>query len=139
MLEAANGAEAIEEFQAENGIDLVLTDIVMPGMRGTELAEQIKETKPGVRILFMSAYTDDRTGTAALGVDAPFIPKPFTPASLIRKVRKVLDTPSSKRVKGGLRRRFGERSAVQDGVGEFRDQFQRVEDDVGRFYSTRGA
>ena len=100
VLEASNGAEAIEKFQAENGIDLVLTDIVMPGMRGTELAEQLKETRPGIRILFMSAYTDDRTGAAALGTDAPFIPKPFTPDSLIRKVREVLDTPSSRRGKG---------------------------------------
>ena len=78
----------------------MLTDIVMPGMRGTELAEQLKETRPGIRILFMSAYTDDRTGAAALGTDAPFIPKPFTPDSLIRKVREVLDTPSSRRGKG---------------------------------------
>ena len=93
VLEADMGPEAIrlaEEFT--DPIDLLLTDVVMPEMGGQQLAEIMRQKRPGIRVLFMSGYTND---TALLrGVmkaDEVLVQKPFTSASLTRKVRAVLD------------------------------------------------
>jgi two-component system, cell cycle sensor histidine kinase and response regulator CckA len=94
ILEAENGAEALEVL-ARNGspIDLVLTDVVMPLVNGRELGERLSVERPGLRVLFMSGYTDDdivRRGLLRPG--SPFLQKPFMPGDLSRKVRQVLDT-----------------------------------------------
>ena len=95
VLEAANGAEALEVLaQALDPVDLVLSDVVMPVLNGRELAEQLSAERPGLRVLFMSGYTDDdivRRGLLRPG--APFLQKPFMPADLSRKVREMLDGP----------------------------------------------
>jgi len=73
-------------------IPLLLTDLVMPGMSGRELADYLKFLYPDMKLLYMSGYTDDtilRSGT--LGVAVAFIGKPFTPQAIARKVRGVLD------------------------------------------------
>lgn len=97
VLAAANGAEALRLVEQHQGpIDLILTDVVMPKMDGSKLAEIIIRERPEARVLFMSGYTDDAIvhhGVLAEGI--PFIEKPFTPRSLISKVRDVLDTPAS--------------------------------------------
>jgi two-component system, cell cycle sensor histidine kinase and response regulator CckA len=94
VLTARNGDEALALAASHGGaIDLVLTDIVMPGMSGRELAEAIVARRPGVRVLYMSGYTDDviiRKGLKDPG--ASFIEKPFTTASLADRVRQRLDT-----------------------------------------------
>ena len=75
-------------------MDLLLTDVVMPGMSGTELVERMRSTRPELKVLLSSGYTDDvvmRHGIAEQRV--AFIEKPFSPDSLLRKVREVLDTP----------------------------------------------
>ncbi|HET9040118.1 MAG TPA: ATP-binding protein [Gemmatimonadales bacterium] len=94
VLEAENGAEALELLgRAKGPIDLVLTDVVMPMVNGRELGERLAVERPGLRILFMSGYTDDdivRRGLLRPG--SPFLQKPFMPADLSRKVREVLDT-----------------------------------------------
>ena len=71
---------------------MVLTDVIMPLMGGKVMAESLKATDPGLKILFTSGYTDDaitRHGVIEPGVE--FLPKPYTPATLVRKVRKMLD------------------------------------------------
>ena len=90
VLEAINGGEAlmtIDESQGE--VDLVLIDVVMPGVGGPELITRLRETRPGLRVLYMSGYTD-RTVPLEQDAGAAFIQKPFTPAQLGQKLREVL-------------------------------------------------
>jgi PAS domain S-box-containing protein len=95
VLQARNGAEAIVLAQGYGDrIDLLLTDVVMPGMSGAELATQLVLLHPGMIVLFTSGYTEDvisHHGVLAEGVS--FIVKPYTPSALARKVREVLDKP----------------------------------------------
>jgi PAS domain S-box-containing protein len=92
---AAETGDAAARVSAEHTgrIDLLLTDVVMPGMGGRALAEAVRGQRPGTRILYMSGYTDD--AVIRSGVEASrdwFIQKPFTPLSLARRVREVLDS-----------------------------------------------
>ena len=93
ILEAEDGDEAtVLSAQHEGAIQLLLTDVIMPGMNGRELANRLLETRPTLRVLFMSGYTDDAiVHQHALESSANFIQKPFSPDSLAQKVRKVLD------------------------------------------------
>ena len=92
VLEAGSGKDALERVRGEEApIHLLLTDLVMPDMGGTELASRMQELHPDIRVLFMSGYTDDgvvRNGL--LGQGRAFLQKPFTPQTLARKVREVL-------------------------------------------------
>ncbi|HEY5196731.1 MAG TPA: PAS domain S-box protein [Solirubrobacteraceae bacterium] len=89
---ASNGAEALA-ILAKGPIDVLLTDVIMPGMLGPEVAAKVRATQPGVRVIFMSGYSDrllSRRTPAA--VDAgEYIEKPYTAAQLTAKVRSVLD------------------------------------------------
>ncbi len=93
VLVAGGSAEAIRVAEAHAGsIDLLVTDVVMPEMGGRELVESLRARRPGLRVLYMSGYTDDavvRHGVVE-AIDA-FIQKPFTPLDLAGKVRVVLD------------------------------------------------
>ena len=95
VLEARLSTEALDVLQqAGKPVDLVLTDVVMPGMSGPALAEKIKAVNPGVKLVYMSGYSDDtllRHGLRESGEH--FMQKPFGPADLIRKIREVLDAP----------------------------------------------
>jgi two-component system cell cycle sensor histidine kinase/response regulator CckA len=74
------------------GVDLLLTDVVMPQVSGRELAECLAADNPGLRVLFMSGYSDEAVYRhGVLSPDAAFIEKPFTERTLTRKVREVLD------------------------------------------------
>ena len=76
-------------------IDLLVTDVVMPGMTGEELAVELRRTRPGVRVLFISGYAEDSDAIErALREGDAFLPKPFTVSSLARHVREVLDRPA---------------------------------------------
>jgi two-component system cell cycle sensor histidine kinase/response regulator CckA len=93
VLEAPNGKAALALVGSLGGpIHLLLTDVVMPGMSGRELAERFTVSRPGVKVLYMSGYTDDavvRHGVLRPGI--AYLQKPFTPETLARKVREVLD------------------------------------------------
>jgi PAS domain S-box-containing protein len=93
ILEAANGAEALQVAREHHGtIDLLLTDVVMPYLGGVAAAEQLMAMRPGIKVLFMSGYTDKAVaGQSELDPNAPFLMKPYTPSVLAHKVREVLD------------------------------------------------
>jgi PAS domain S-box-containing protein len=97
VLDAANGAAAISMCEQHPGkIDLVLTDVIMPGLSGREVADRLLELRPEMRVLFMSGYTDDAiVHQGVLDEAANFLQKPFAPDSLAQKVREVLDQPSA--------------------------------------------
>jgi PAS domain S-box-containing protein len=94
VLEAINGDEAVQLAQDGAGetIHLLLTDVVMPQMRGKDLANWLKVAQPEMKVLFVSGYTDEtiaRDGVLEDGI--ALLQKPFSPAMLVRKVREVLD------------------------------------------------
>ncbi len=95
VLEAAEGADALRVAQAHQGtVHVLLTDVVMPGLSGRETADQLTAAYPGLRVVFMSGYTNesiDHHGVLEPGVE--FIQKPFTLVDLMRKVRQVLSSP----------------------------------------------
>jgi PAS domain S-box-containing protein len=92
VLAAADGSTALAMASAHEGtIDLLLTDVIMPGMNGRELAATLTRRRPGIRVLFASGYTDNvLEGQDALAPGVTLLDKPFTPADLAAKVRDVL-------------------------------------------------
>ena len=92
VLEASGGQEALalsREFVGE--IDLVVSDVVMPTMNGPQVAEELARVRPGIRVMFMSGYTEDSViPQGPLDARAPFILKPFTPDEFAEKVREAL-------------------------------------------------
>lgn len=93
VLAAADGESAIAISRAFPGrIDLLISDVVMPGMNGQQLASQLEMMRPGVRVLFVSGYTDDAVLMKGLALnEGTFLQKPFTSLELARRVRVVLD------------------------------------------------
>jgi len=93
MLEAATPADALRIAQEHSGvIHLLLTDVVMPGMNGRALADQMLAQRPNLKVLFMSGYPASAIGQhGILDPGTAFLQKPFTPGSLARKVGEVLD------------------------------------------------
>lgn len=93
VLAAPNGTDAIITAGEYAGtIDLLVTDVVMPGMSGPELASRLTTGQPGLRALFLSGYTDEAVvHHGILGTENAFLQKPFKPTSLALKVREVLD------------------------------------------------
>jgi PAS domain S-box-containing protein len=96
VLEAPDGHGALHIAHAHAGeIDLLLTDVVMPGLSGPELAARVEELQPGVKVLFTSGYTADAMGVhGVLEAGLAFLPKPVRPAALLAKVAEVLAPPA---------------------------------------------
>ena len=94
MIGARGGEEALKIVEAlTSPLHLILTDVVMPGLSGPQIAEKVVARDPYIQVLFMSGFTDDmvvRHGVLASGDN--FLQKPFTSAALARKVRHVLDS-----------------------------------------------
>jgi PAS domain S-box-containing protein len=93
VLQACHGAEALDlADRHQSRIDLLLTDVVMPGIGGRELVERLGPRRPDMRVLYMSGYTADALGKhGVLEADTALLAKPFTPDILMKKVREVLD------------------------------------------------
>jgi len=91
VLVAAHAGGALAAAAAAGGIDLLVTDLVLPGSSGGDLAEELSRRDPGLQVLFMSGYSDSdglRLGEAA--ARASFLQKPFSPEQLERRVRELL-------------------------------------------------
>jgi CheY-like chemotaxis protein len=92
VLEAGNGDAAIGMSRdARDPIALLLTDIVMPGMSGRELAQRLSAERPSMRVLYTSGYPDAAGHPQELEATVAYLSKPYTPEDLARKVREVLD------------------------------------------------
>lgn len=93
VLEARDGAEALAHGLDHPGsIQLLVTDVVLPGQPGREIAEQLRARRPELKVLFISGYTDDAlVRNGVLHGDIGFLQKPFSPSALGRKVREILD------------------------------------------------
>jgi DNA-binding response OmpR family regulator len=93
VLEAADGDEALAVAARQPGpIHLLVTDVVMPRRSGRELAERLREARPGIKVLYMSGYTDDTVIRHGLEeAEHALLQKPFSGAALATKVREVLD------------------------------------------------
>ena len=94
VFEAQRGSEAIEICERENGpINMMVTDVVMPRMSGPQLADHLAEVRPDMKVLYMSGYTDSSIiNHGVLASGTAFLQKPFTPASLLNKVREILNS-----------------------------------------------
>jgi two-component system, cell cycle sensor histidine kinase and response regulator CckA len=97
VVEAASGREALQlAGRRPGGIDLLVTDVVMPELSGRDLVRELRAAKPDLKVLYMSGYTDDavlRQGMLEPG--AEFIQKPFRPDDLARRIRDLLDAPGA--------------------------------------------
>ncbi len=93
VIAVSNGEEAIQAIKIHGKKpDLLLTDVVMPGMNGKELLHNLRETYPELKVLFMSGYTDNTIiDNNGLFPDSPFILKPFTVAGISRQIKQILN------------------------------------------------
>jgi two-component system cell cycle sensor histidine kinase/response regulator CckA len=92
LVEASCGEEALQRIvMMKNGIDLMLTDVIMPDMNGRELADRVREQRQSIKILFMSGYTEETIAQHGVGEAKRFLQKPLTPKKLVASVRDILD------------------------------------------------
>ncbi len=96
VIEASDGKLALRVFEQHTGhIDLLLTDVVMPAIRGPELARRLLLMAPSLRVILMSGYNDESMIEGGVSTSWPMIRKPFSPASLCREIHAQLDSGSS--------------------------------------------
>ena len=102
VITAPTGKEALRllEVWPDMTIDLALIDLVMPNMNGVELAKHLRVARPGLPILFFSAYSDWEPLRPKFARDVPFISKPFTSVQLTKKIRETLDVPKTDAASG---------------------------------------
>jgi CheY-like chemotaxis protein len=96
VLQAVSAVEALQTWDKQDGkIDFLLTDMIMPeGMGGMDLAIQLRQRKPELKILFMSGYSSEFMGGTLKLEGSGFLAKPFQPSKLVQAIRQVLDSPS---------------------------------------------
>jgi PAS domain S-box-containing protein len=94
VIEACDGERALAIASTQNAIQLMITDVVMPGMNGQDLAKEIVKTHPATKVLFLSGYAEDTIRQQALPPGTAFLQKPFTLQTLLRKTREVLGNSS---------------------------------------------
>jgi two-component system cell cycle sensor histidine kinase/response regulator CckA len=96
---ASNASEVLSLLSSGEKIDLLLTDLVLPGVSGWDIARMAAQMQPGVRVLYMSGYAETDIGGAILAPGVAFIPKPFTASELNQKIRAILDGIESARTR----------------------------------------
>jgi signal transduction histidine kinase/ActR/RegA family two-component response regulator len=103
VLSAPEAQEALRVLNQHKGlIHILVTDVIMPGMNGPALAKQVREMRPGIKILYMTGYSGEFVRSDMLIPGVSFIQKPFTPADLRRKIRKMLtEKPAAKSAVAG--------------------------------------
>ena len=111
VLSAPDGQEALRVVRREGSVDLLLTDVIMPGMNGPALAKQVRALRPQMKILYMTGYSGEFIRADMLTPGVSFIQKPFTPAELGRKIRKLLTDPQEA---------AGDSAALRQQAGEAR-------------------
>jgi len=116
VLKASSGEEALRLAERQHGqIHLLMTDVVMPGMGGRELADLLRAREPQLKVLFQSGYTDDAVVRyGVVHAEVTFLQKPFTPQALAEKVRQALDQPQANAP--GMARPFGERVCPDEAI-----------------------
>src|SRR5262249_4597443 len=93
VLVAENGSDALEAATSyPGGLQLLITDVIMPGMSGFELAERLRNVRPGLRVLFISGSADAQPLPEAIAPTATVLWKPFAMGVLVRRVRETLDS-----------------------------------------------
>ena len=99
---ATNAKETLHLFEVwpDLPVDLLLVDIVMPDMNGIALAEKIWELRPGLPVLFFSAYSEQEILRPVMARGVPYIAKPFNSSQLTKKIRAVLDAPKADAASG---------------------------------------
>ena len=97
VLQSANGEEGLQlaEKCQNQKIDLLLSDVMMPKMTGTELAQRLQVLRPDIKVILTSGYGEEHLNLSDLGSSIVFVPKPFSPAEITSKVRGVLDSTST--------------------------------------------
>jgi two-component system cell cycle sensor histidine kinase/response regulator CckA len=98
VLAASSGAKALDIFAEQaDSIDVLLTDVIMPGMSGKELADRIEELRPGVPILYMTGYEDRTISERGVVKGKRYVRKPFTAIELLREIERALEGSLLKR------------------------------------------
>lgn len=91
VIEAESAEDALQKISDAGPIDLLLTDVVMPGLSGGELAERLKRMHPNIKIVFMSGYNDDEVMKHGVSSeDTAFLQKPFTRDLLVQRIEETL-------------------------------------------------
>jgi signal transduction histidine kinase len=102
-LEAANGDEALALSARHTGpIDLLVTDVVMPGMTGPELVAKLRRARPSIAVLYLSGYDSELIGKEDLESTASFLPKPFSPRALLNRIDALLGFGDGEQSAGGF-------------------------------------
>ena len=99
VLQAADGKAALQAAKAHKGpLHLLLTDVIMPGMNGPQLAEAVRKSRPETRVAYMSGFGDDLLAQQGIDLEGVIlVPKPFTSEELASWVRAALDRPTKTR------------------------------------------
>jgi two-component system cell cycle sensor histidine kinase/response regulator CckA len=98
VIPASSGSKALDIFSRQTEqIDVVLTDVIMPGMSGKELADQVEELRPGIPILYMSGYEDRTISQRGVLKGKGYVRKPFTATELLREIERALEASLLKR------------------------------------------